>query len=576
MSNSAYMGDWAVVLPDNSRNILYQGQQLQEIARQRMAAEAAQAKADAERDANYSKLIADGLDPSKVKDQDIYAPLAMEDFATTQNKLLQTIQQRKQAGKPVQEGELRGAIATEVARINGNHNTALQKQKEITDAVAALKGPGIDDKKLLGLAMNEYFTNTDPTNGKRSIDPTKWNKDLHGADVVKNILEKHYGVVGDNKGVDQAVSEVFGKDNKVNIDQPTETDPNTGQIKQVGYKAVLNSFQEIKKDKAGNPVSVDIRQEPVLLPNGKPLMNMDGTPKMTVAKDIERKFLDSFPGLAVQVKKELADKIGQENMTRKSFSEATGQPFMPLTDEEADIIKSDIVLDKLRKNMPPTPINKDDNGQKQFDNQLALERLRLSKEDNFLAAERLRFEKAKQNKETPEITPLTISIGNARGKDIPNHDGTNTRVVYTKDIGQKEQELIAGSLEEVDLKGKKTIKPKVLPLKTNNGNEYYEVLPNGDWKGQDEKGVEKIIPKEQVADEQLKYYTKDDLLASSKGERPTFMQQVKKAAVKVKEALTPKSKRKYSILNPKTGEAVMMNVDEEAAKKAEAKGYKII
>jgi hypothetical protein len=575
MGNSSYMGDWTVVLPDNSRNILYQGQQLQEIARQRQAAEAAQAKADAERDANYSKIIADGLDPSKVKDQDLYALLAMEDLAKTQNKLLQTVQQRRLAGKPMQEGEVRGEVASQVARINGDHNTAQQKQKEIADAVAALKGPGIDDKKLLGLAINEYFTNIDPTNGKRSIDPTKWNKDLHGADVVKNILEKHYGVVGDNKGVDQAISEVFGKDNKVNIDSPTETDPNTGQIKKVGYKATLNSFQEIKKDAAGNPLSVDIRQEPVLLPNGKPLLNIDGTPKTTVAKDVERKFLDTYPGLAVQIKKELADKIGNENMIRKSHAEANGLPFLPISDEEADIIKSDIVLDKLRKNMPPTPINKDDTGQKQFDNQLALERLRLAKEDNWLAADRLKFEKAKQNKETPEITPLTISIANARGVDIPSYDGkTNTRVVYTKDIGQKEQELIAGYVEEVDLKGNKTIEPKVLPLKTNNGNKYYEVLENGDWKGQDSKGVEKIIPKEQVADEQLKYYTKDDLPASSKGNRPKFVQKVVQAAQSIKKALTPA--RKYSIINPKTGQAVMMNVDKEAAKIAEAKGYKII
>lgn len=566
-----YQGDYAVILPDNSRNILYQGQQLMEITKQRQAAAAAQAKADAEREDAYMKLVGEKFDPSKHTAGSVYDPEVTQRIADAQGKYLEYLRQQKAAGKKVDESYLRQGIAQDVAGIKQDDDFAKAKQKEILDAVEAMKGPGVDDKKLAGLALSEYFNHTNPENGQRSMDPSKWNRDASGADVVANIAAKHFGIVGNNKGVDESIAETMAKDNKVKIDNPTITDPKSGQVQKVGYKAELNSHQQIKYDKNGDPVGVDIRQEPVLLPNGKPLLNVDGTPKTTVAKDLEEKYL-ARPGFALSVKKELSDKVGEENQRRKMFADATGLPFMPITNEEADIIKSDIVLDKLRKNMPPTPINKDDVGQKQFENQMALKRLQLQQQDNFLASEKFKFDKAKQNKETPEITPLTISIAEARGVDIPNHEGGVTRVVYTKDIGQKENDIIAGQLIQEDKKGVKTVEPIVWPFKTNNGNTYYEALPNGDWKGQTKDGKEKIIPKEQVADEQLKYYTKDDLPLSTKGQRPKFMDRVKTAVQNVKIALT--KKRTYSVINPTTGEVVMAGVDEAAAKKAEAKGYK--
>ena len=47
---------------------------------------------------------------------------------------------------------------------------------------------------------------------------------------------------------------------------------------------------------------------------------------------------------------------------------------------------------------------------------------------------------------------------------------------------------------------------------------------------------------QQVADEELKYYSKDDLPASSKGKRPAFKERVKQAVQSVKSALTGKKK----------------------------------
>ena len=119
------------------------------------------------------------------------------------------------------------------------------------------------------------------------------------------------------------------------------------------------------------------------MPNGKPLTNPDGTPKKTVAKDLEIKFL-ARPGIEIQVVRELDEQIGTENQKRQALNSqrnVMGLPPLPMiskNSEEAKVMQSDIVLEKLRNNMPPSVIQWDDAGQKAFDNQMRRQTLALA------------------------------------------------------------------------------------------------------------------------------------------------------------------------------------------------------
>lgn len=361
-----YNGDWATVLPDNSRNILYQGQQLMEISRQREAARLRQEKEDEERQANYLKLIGDSFDPSKHKSGSIYDPYAIQRIADTQNKWLDYVRQAKAGGKKVDEALLRQGIANDLGQINADDTRAKDIQKQVSDAIEAWKGPGVDHEKLAGLALNDYFVNTNPENGERGIDPTKWNREINGADLVQNAAEKYFGVVGTNKGVDEDMRAELKKDAPLTV----KIDPLVKNDKVIapGYNAKVPSYMEIKYDANQNPVGLDIRQEPVVM-HGIQLKNADGTPKMSIAKDLEEKAL-AKRGFSLQVKKELADRIGEENLRREQAQRITGQPIPKVTEEEAEIMKKDIVLEKYRNNAQGGMV--DQNG---FDNYLKLRRL---------------------------------------------------------------------------------------------------------------------------------------------------------------------------------------------------------
>lgn len=410
--NSTYNGDQATVYGDNSANILHMADQLQAVNERRAALKQRQAEEDQRRQDAYQKYIGDRLDVTKNTDVNPAQSYIDNELQTAQKKLSAAAATGK-----LSESQLRQAVEGEVSRIKGIHDKATNLYQAAKDGAASYSTEaGLDHQKLQDLAIHDSFYSPDGK-GNYVMDPNKWQAP-NASQIAGQTLDKHYGTVGTGEGVDEAVQTEFGKVKPEVIDVPAQVDKETGQQIQAGYKINKHNFQELGTDAKGNPY-LDIRKEPVIV-DGKQITNPDGTPKMTIAKDLEDRFL-SKPGFAIQVKKELNDKIGDENMKRQAINQNMINRGLPPTlpmisgdSHEAEILKSDIVLQKLRNNMPGGEIAiKDD---KDFENRMKVKQMQnadahlsLAKDNNNLAHQKWDWYKAH---------PKDLAADQANGKDF--------------------------------------------------------------------------------------------------------------------------------------------------------------
>jgi len=347
----AYQQDWAVVLPDNSKNNLYIGQQLMEISRQKEAARIKQQEDDAKRQENLLKLVGD-IDPTKINKEDYYAPYAVERMGELQKNMLNYLSEKRNKGERPDEIALRQNINDGMAKIASDHLRAKNAEAGIKEIVKQYKGPGIDDAALLDLALEEYFKYTDPETGKKSVDPNKW-RDVSPQELVKDVLEKHYDVIGNNKGVDEAIQKAFRNDKPYKMKLPPLFDRN-GNIIPGSYEVSIPGSKELVYDENNNPTGeMRIKRAPVLKPDGTPIYNMDGSIKTSIDPGIEKAMFDTVPGLQLTIKNQLAEKIKEENKTRERLRNMVGphnQSIMPVSEDEAEIMKRDLVLDFAERN----------------------------------------------------------------------------------------------------------------------------------------------------------------------------------------------------------------------------------
>lgn len=494
------------MLPDNSAAVLHMADQYAQFNQQRAARQQAQQLADQKRTDDLYKLVGDTFDPSKVNNADPYQGEKIKRTVGAQNEFTQYVRQARQSGKPVDEGMLRMAMTERLGGIEGDGNVAKQKWGEVQEAVKSLeKTSGIELGAITSLAMKDYFYSPGTNPGEpASMDPTKWDKNKTGAQVVMDMLDKYPTLVANGRYQDATVQRMKAAD-AVDMDMKPVVG-NDGQVVPggEGYKMKLKFFQQANKDAEGNPVSIDIKQEPVFLPDGRPMTNPDGSQRMTIDKGVEEWALSDL-GFAVNMKKELIDAVVEENKRRQDINENLKRQGLPPMlqmvtgdSEEAKVMHSDLVLNRLRSVMQGGALDRE--GNQNFTNRMKMikdgreeRRLELAEANSRRQETKLDALLNGKSKNLEDIESPLITIANNKGVDIPNrykYDPANpmatetVKAVYVKDIDSKRMEIIEGKDKKKDRFGVEI--PKVKPFTDQNGQEYFQVdEATGDWKGQD-------------------------------------------------------------------------------------------
>lgn len=377
-----YQGDWATILPSNIQNIIHYGDAYALQARQAQADKEKAAAEKAKRMSDLYGLIPKEFDPSKYTDQNPYTEATGKDLMQMRQKYATYLSDNYKKGTEPDEGQFRSDMDKDLQRVSGNYMVAGQKSKEIQEKIKEYeKEPGVDKKALLKLSLDQYF-NTKNEKGEKAMIPEAWDRNKSGTDVVQEMMDKFPELIFTGEGTDDQIRGWMKKDPVREIDEPTITDPNTGRTTKTGYKAKINSFQEIVP--ADGKMKVDIRTELITLP--------DGTEYRTVAKDLKEQTLAEI-GIGGEIKTKLKKVVAEENQRRQKNNEVNGGILQPMTDEEIDILSGDLVLEKLRKNMPPSGVNiKETND---FDNALKLKNYNLAAQGRSLAERKFAWDKAK-------------------------------------------------------------------------------------------------------------------------------------------------------------------------------------
>jgi len=561
-------------LPDFSANIMHMADQYAAANKQREASKAAKAAADAKRQEEYYKLVDEKFDPSKQNGTDPYNQVTTERIAEMNKKYNQILSEAGKKGLAVDEGQLRAAMTQDFTKVKTTADIAKLKDKEIEESVKALAiEKGIDHDKLLGLAKTEYFNSVDET-GKRVTNPDKWNKNMTGADVVKKTLEKYAGVLSTNEGVQEDLMANMQKQQPAEYKTPGKLDAN-GQAVIPSYDLKIKPFQEVVYDNNGLPNKLDIRQQPVIKPNGDPLLNPDGTERKTIAKDLEEQAM-SHLGFAMAVKKELHEAMGEENQRRQAINENLKKQGLPPTlqmvtgeSEEAKVMRSDIVLERYRNAMQGGGIDVKEN--KDFENRMRAEALKISKSRLSIAQQKEARDRKKfaDDQAADDIESPLVTIARKQGVKSATPAGEQflsggtlpkeRTIVYKDEIDVKDLNLMRGAQQKFDSYGKaiKLEEPEPFVTKevkgesgTTPGREYYIVdEETGDFIGK--KGR---FDSETTRNRAIKEYDKADLPKTSYANpkakpaeapaRQTVVQKgiaaVKAGYNKAKAAVTPK------------------------------------
>lgn len=501
-----YQGDWAVVLPDNTAPLMHLHDQFLQIEENHQRQLAKQAAEDAKRRGSLQKYIGDTLDRKGLLSGTVQDENLSHMITDAQVKNYGLI------GK-VPDEELRTSIARDVDNIFQYTTKAKEIQANTTADLAELikKYPEIDPAALAEVSAIDAFYDIDDKGNKKlkdlnKIDPTK----RYAIDALTNHPDK---VFIKGKALDDELN-TFDKE-KEPFGKPSVYD-NQNNRTFIGFKGNYPSrLVEADLDKNENTV-ITTRGKLATLPDGT-LLKMPvkdpatGNINYEQFKVIDEQNYSSLikrPGVFADVNNRAKEEIDALN----EINRAKGNPEVSMTGPLAETWKRkvlyDMVQEKVKDRYKLTP--EDDESQKRKD---AAERLNLAKEDNYLARQKLNWEKLKADKKVPtieDITPLTVSIAKDKGVDVyfDGKDKPPTRVVYTKDIDPKDMNMVTGTNKDE----KNLVKPYKI---TGSPLQYYKDLGNGDWEGEGGK----IIKWQRVVDDQLKYLTKEDTPASSKGNR---------------------------------------------------------
>lgn len=368
-------------------------------------------------------------------------------------------------------------------------------------------------------------------------------------DYITNVVKDLGGNLYHPQAVGKAESDFFGKLKMMDVEEPATYNDN-GSLKTPGFKGKLPDLVQVDTDKSGNVIykngkaSYSVHGENYRMPgDDHDYIDPTGKPVKVVPQGVFDKVYRNNPAMVAPIERQV------RQILETPVKTANGDVQMGPDSDYADMLRKKLTYDFLTEQTAGKfPLSAQED--KSFQNKNAIDRLNLAKANHSLSQQRFEFQKEKaagKDLTVDDIVPLTFTLAQDRGVDIVNgdHPETNQRIVYTRDIGDKEAEIIVGSHKNEE----GVLVPNVKPKRTNTGKPYYEVKPNGDWEGEDDKGNPKIIPTDQVKNEQLKYLSKDDLPASSyvkpvpKKDNP-FKSGIKKAVTAIKNAITPTPKIK--------------------------------
>jgi len=419
-------------------------------------------------------------------------------------------------------------LKTRTQRVN-------ELDKNILTAVTEMKKqhPELDEAALLSLARHDASYKRDANgdyqlNDMASVDPNKqWVMDAYNRNS-HNLYPEDAAVSNRNKLLE---TEKLEKRTQL----PTY-DPKTGNRIEPGYDGnVPSQLVDVVPDpKNKGKYITQVKSEVYKLPGSKdPYVDNNGNPVKVLPESLFKKYYNADEAVRAQIDR----KVNRELEKAANFDGSGESNFSP-DSEYANMLRRKFTYDSVESSVNgrytlDTPKDESDARRNQIrDNQRSDESLALARKSSQLALAKFNYQKLKDEKKNPtvdDITPLTVSIAETSGEDVGAAEYVNgkweprmKRFVNIDNIDAKDLEMI---------KGKDGVEPVKIERKGKEVSGYF-VTADGDWIGEEDK----VIKKERVVDDQLKYFTKDDLPASSKGVRGT----IKSAINKV---FTPKTEK---------------------------------
>lgn len=525
MPNAAgqFLGDRATVLPDNTNVLLHFSDQFAQRERQAQIEKDRAAQAEDQRQIALAKYEGDALDPKK------FDPSLENDL----NDSLKQLADAHKAKKTIPE------LMGMADQLSTNLAIKSKKIKEMQIGVAAQVAarkkidPYIDESALTTGALKNAIT------------------DPKGFDATKNYVDDVINDLGPDlyhpQATGKAQQELLDKAKLVDVEEhPTYN--SDGSLKTPGFKGKLDpALVKVNTNPDGSvkytngKASYDVQSENYRLPGtDHDYTDDNGQPVKVVTDAVFEKIYKNNPAAIAPIEAKV------RKILQTPVKTPQGDVNMSPNSDYANMLRKKLTYDWLSEKLKDKfPLNPQEDKSLQYTD--AKKRLQLAEQNHSLSQQRLWYQQSKESGKAvtiDDIIPLTEQIEKRAGVDITGKDGKPVRVVYARDIGAKEGEIIIG--KHKDENGEMV--PDVTPYKTNTGKPYYEVKLNGDWEGEGGK----VIPVNQVKNEQLKYLSKDDLPASSyvkpvapKKEHP-IVTGAKKVAAAIKNVVTPKGKPKPS------------------------------
>lgn len=540
-----YTADRATVLPSTNEALIHFSDQFQEQERQRRALLAVQQKAEQERIARGVGYIGDAMNPKDFKGADPVQRGIDQTLSDEKTNLLQWAKQNPNADPFT----LAQKVEQSVKKVKDYSDLTLQIQLSQANAVAKhVDDPSIDSGLATDIMGHDAFF-TDDGKGNKIINPNPKLKtaDEYYSDLIKNHADKI--IIPGDKTLRNMLADPHAQEENI----PDIYDEK-GNLVKAGGTSKVPYYAEKNFDQQGNLIGNKLKTVPYKL-NGQvitePVRDAFGKTTIKPVEVVPEEFYQS----AMSKPGSISGSVNLE-LKRK-------YPTIDPDSPTGEMLKRKIFTDKV-KNYADWSFKPNENQSAKLKKDahqqwLQDENLRLAKGDNQLAASKFAWEKLKEEKKNPtieDIVPLTVSIANSVGHDVPFYDskgGTKMkRVVFKNEVDPTDLDMITANRKTADGEVQ-YVKPAIIHYKGEDIEGYY-VDEVGNWYGQtpiekDKNGVELPlsqkpvkISKERVADAQLKYYTKDDLPASSKGIRGTL----KKLANRLAGAKYPDEKPKHT------------------------------
>ncbi len=506
-SSGQYVGDRATVLPDNTAALLHFSNQFSQLEAQRRAEKAAQQKAEQERVSKGVSYINNALDPKNFKGADLAQRGINENLSDKMNELLQW----RKSNPGADDIDLAQQVQGAVKDIKSYADLTNEIQKSITDANSRhIDDPGIDSGMGADLMLHDALFTTDEYGNKvLNKSPKARTGDEYYADLLKNHPDKV--ILPGDPTLRKLLVDAHTQEE--NIPDTYDTKGNRtfagGTVKVPYYGA--KTF-----DEKGNLKGVKVRTTPYKL-NGQTISEPDANGKLQPVEVVDDEMYNSL------MSKPSSISAGVNLELKRRYPDVEEDSAM------ADMLRKKILTEKIGKYGDWAYKPNEDQTAK-LKNQLrddarAEEQLRLAREDNHLAREKFNFDKKKDEKKNltiDDITPLTESIGNAVGEKHKFLDGKERTFIPLNKIDAQDLEMITGN-HKTESGEVKYVDPIEVTREDGTKDKGFYMDDEGNWEGQKPKTTgpkDRIkIYKARVADAQLKYYTKDDLPASSKGTR---------------------------------------------------------